>query len=126
MILSTVIEMSQGQYSYYFILPCSLTLFFYSCHCSYDDDSDHSTKLRKLHPSHSSKKERRIPGSASHSPSYTGSDSVRDYIEHIIKPNETLQGLALLYRCSVILILHKSKRKTSLIILIFYNFRYLN
>lgn len=27
---------------------------------------------------------------------------MREYIEHVIKPQETLQGLALLYRCSVI------------------------
>ncbi|EFX77067.1 hypothetical protein DAPPUDRAFT_305948 [Daphnia pulex] len=63
-----------------------------------DNDSPSSTKLRRLNVI--DQKRDRWPGSASHlSPSL--SDIQWEYREHLIKPKETLQGLALQYRCTV-------------------------
>ena len=66
--------------------------------CSNDICDSSSTKLRRMHSSH--QKKERWPGSASHQPSHSPTGEPQNFIEHIIKPKETLAGLALHYRCS--------------------------
>ncbi|XP_057376496.1 lysM and putative peptidoglycan-binding domain-containing protein 3-like [Daphnia carinata] len=68
---------------------------------STDDDNDSlpSTKLRRL--TNIDQRKERWPGSASHLSLSSPSDIQREYREHLIKPKETLQGLALHYRCTV-------------------------
>lgn len=61
---------------------------------SENGDTFSGTKLRRFQVG---QLKERWPGSASHLPTLSSSD----YLEHIIKPKETLQGIALAYRCSV-------------------------
>lgn len=66
---------------------------------SKDADSDSmATKLRRFQ---SSPRKEKWPGSASHLKLDSTADYHQEYVEHLIKPNETLQGLALQYRSSV-------------------------
>lgn len=75
-------------------------LIFFCCNFSQNADSDPmATKLRRFQ---SKPRREKWPGSASHLTLDSTADNHREYVEHLIKPNETLQGLALQYRSSVI------------------------
>ena len=66
---------------------------------SEDADSDPmATKLRRFQ---SSPRREKWPGAASHLTPDREADGA-NFVEHLVKPNETLQGLALQYRSSVI------------------------
>jgi len=66
---------------------------------SQNADSDPmATKLRRFQ---SKPRREKWPGSASHLTLDSTADNHREYVEHLIKPNETLQGLALQNRSSV-------------------------
>jgi len=66
---------------------------------SQDADSDSmATKLRRFQ---TKPRREKWPGSASHLTQDIAVDNHMEYVEHLIKPNETLQGLALQYRSSV-------------------------
>merc|ERR1712127_358603 len=66
---------------------------------SQDADSDSmATKLRRFQ---TKPRREKWPGSASHLTQDIAVDNHMEYVEHLVKPNETLQGLALQYRSSV-------------------------